>query len=392
MWAFLSANFVTPWALLGAAAISAPILIWLINRFRTQTIEWAAMEFLRRAVMKARRRMRVEEILLLIIRCLIIILLATIFARPRGQTDFSGEAENSSRNFVILIDASYSMGYQVGSTTQDIVFNKAKAEARKIISSLGRKDRLIIDVYTNRLHSFQAIPRAMDESGKLEAFKILEDPEFAVSGHTSDGAELFRQLPAVLQKFDNQGKKTGKTVFILFDSQHSTFFNKGKLKDPTLIQSAEEIGKNFAEIKLVDCSEASAPNVSIVDVRTRDPIVGVGIPCRFEVRLKNHDSNEVRGLVKYYVDVDDIKEAGKDKAIKTVPILLKGGQEIKLPDFSYEFRQPGAHRFQVKFDSDKLELDNFRHLVVDVREAVRVLIVNGDPRSGPRKGDYACHY
>jgi hypothetical protein len=386
MGAFLSANFVTPWALLGATAIAAPILIWLINRFRTQVVEWAAIEFLRRAVQKARRRMRLEEILLLIIRCLIIILLAVIFARPRGQTNFISEDSDSSRSFVILIDASYSMGYQVGSTQKDTVFQRAKVEARKIINTLGRKDRLILDIYNDRLRYFQDIPRTMDEAGKLEALKILEDPEFAVSSHAANGAEIFRQLPMVLQKFDTQGKKTGKTVFLLFDSQNSCFFRNGKIKDPTIPQSAEEIGKNFGEIKLVDCSEKKTPNVSVLRVKTRDPIVGVGIPCRFEVRIKNFDPSEVSGLnLEYFVD--DLKTP-----VKRVPVKLNGSQELKLPDFSYEFRDPGSHRFQVRFSSDKLLVDNSRSLIVDVREAVRVLIVNGDPHTGPRKWDDECHY
>ncbi|MDF1660321.1 MAG: BatA domain-containing protein [Planctomycetota bacterium] len=95
MGAFLGTYFVTKWALLGALGIAAPILIWLINRFRTQVVEWAAIEFLRRAVQKARRRMRIEEILLLIIRCLIIILLAIVLLVPKASQKQSLKTKRS---------------------------------------------------------------------------------------------------------------------------------------------------------------------------------------------------------------------------------------------------------------------------------------------------------
>lgn len=387
MGAFLGTYFVTKWALLGALGIAAPILIWLINRFRTQVVEWAAIEFLRRAVQKARRRMRIEEILLLIIRCLIIILLAIVFARPKGVTKTVAEDEEVTRNFVILLDASYSMGYKMGSTKEDLVFNKAKDEARKIIQSLGHKDRLILDIYTGGVHQLQTEPRAMDEKGKPEALRSLEDPDFAVSAEAGDGADLFRSLPQVLQKFDGaNGKKTQKTVFILFDSQRSLFFKKNKLRDSKLLQqSADEIGKNFGEIKFVDCSNDKTFNVSVLSAKTRNPVIGVGFDCYFEVLIKNHNPTEVSVDVDYYID--DLK-----RPVKSVSALTLKPNEVRpLYDFKYKFEKAGPHRFQVKFRSDNLTIDNERSLIVNAREAVKTLVINGSPNASQKVED-EVHY
>src|SRR5215813_6047076 len=61
--------FVNPAFLLVAAAlISVPIIIHLINRMRFKRIRWAAMEFLLKAQKRTRRRLIIEQLLLLVLR------------------------------------------------------------------------------------------------------------------------------------------------------------------------------------------------------------------------------------------------------------------------------------------------------------------------------------
>ena len=66
----------------GAAAIAAPILIHLLARRRFKRIRWAAMEFLIHAERRNRRRIRMEEWILLALRCLAILAIALIVSRP----------------------------------------------------------------------------------------------------------------------------------------------------------------------------------------------------------------------------------------------------------------------------------------------------------------------
>ena len=66
----------------GAAAVAAPILIHLLARRRFKRIRWAAMEFLIDAERRNRRRLRMEEWILLALRCLAILLIGAMVARP----------------------------------------------------------------------------------------------------------------------------------------------------------------------------------------------------------------------------------------------------------------------------------------------------------------------
>src|SRR4051794_41247785 len=61
---------------IAAGAASIPIVIHLLNRRRFRIVEWAAMRFLLAAQKKNARRMRLEQLILLAVRCLVVLLLA----------------------------------------------------------------------------------------------------------------------------------------------------------------------------------------------------------------------------------------------------------------------------------------------------------------------------
>ena len=75
-------SFLNPIMLAGLAAIAVPIIIHLLNRRKFQKVVWAAMRFLRISVEQNQRRMRIEDMILLILRCLLVALLALALARP----------------------------------------------------------------------------------------------------------------------------------------------------------------------------------------------------------------------------------------------------------------------------------------------------------------------
>src|SRR5487761_1736273 len=83
--------FLHPWYMAaGAAMVSSPIIIHLINRMRFKRIRWAAMEFLLKSQKRNRRRLIIEQMILLALRCLLVLLAGFLLARfvgakPTGQ-------------------------------------------------------------------------------------------------------------------------------------------------------------------------------------------------------------------------------------------------------------------------------------------------------------------
>ena len=64
--------FSPSFAVAGVLLAAIPIAIHLLNRRRYKVVEWAAMDFLMRAMKRNRKRLRFEQWLLLATRCAVL--------------------------------------------------------------------------------------------------------------------------------------------------------------------------------------------------------------------------------------------------------------------------------------------------------------------------------
>src|SRR5256885_15256958 len=82
MFESLGISAVNPWLALGAVAVASPIIIHLLSKRKFKIVDWAAMDFLLDANRRNRRRVKLENLILLLLRCLACILLAMLVTRP----------------------------------------------------------------------------------------------------------------------------------------------------------------------------------------------------------------------------------------------------------------------------------------------------------------------
>ncbi|MEC8493703.1 MAG: BatA domain-containing protein, partial [Planctomycetota bacterium] len=80
-------GFQNPGLAIGAALCAVPLIIHLLNRQRHRPQEWAAMRFVLAAYRKTRRRVQLENLLLLLARMLAVAALAFAVARPFASGD-----------------------------------------------------------------------------------------------------------------------------------------------------------------------------------------------------------------------------------------------------------------------------------------------------------------
>ncbi|MBM4111773.1 MAG: VWA domain-containing protein [Phycisphaerae bacterium] len=125
-------------ALAALAAVSVPIVIHLLLRRRRRVIQWAAMDLLKRAMQRDRRRQRVERWLLLAARCLLIAIAGIALAQPfvKSSEAFGG----SVRTVWLVIDDGVASAERLpdGSTALE----RSTAEGRRMLESLGAADRV----------------------------------------------------------------------------------------------------------------------------------------------------------------------------------------------------------------------------------------------------------
>ncbi len=140
------APFVAPaLALAGVALVTVPVAIHLLSRWRRKPEPWGAMRFLIQAYRKQKRRMRFEQWLLLLLRCLIVLMLGLALARPMlvgAIGRWLGGLDHQGRVVNIVIDDAMSTRASDGPgvTRFDGLIKKASA----VVDSLEAGDRATI--------------------------------------------------------------------------------------------------------------------------------------------------------------------------------------------------------------------------------------------------------
>ena len=122
--------------LAGALLVSVPIIIHLLNRRKFKIVDWAAMDFLLEADKKNRRRVRLENFLLLLMRCLAIFILGMLLARPYDSSGLAAKLFDAQQfERILLIDDSLSMKARIGNrTAMEIVRERVTDLARQFAS------------------------------------------------------------------------------------------------------------------------------------------------------------------------------------------------------------------------------------------------------------------
>ncbi|HVJ85439.1 MAG TPA: BatA domain-containing protein, partial [Caulifigura sp.] len=135
---FLGGWMLNPWLFAaGGLLVAAPILIHLLNRRKFRIVDWAAMDFLLEADQRNRRRVQIEEMILLALRCLAMLLAGLFVARPFLPSSITRALFQGSRTErVVLIDDSPSMEATSAGTSP---FRTAKKRVTEFITALAEQ-------------------------------------------------------------------------------------------------------------------------------------------------------------------------------------------------------------------------------------------------------------
>lgn len=130
-------------AAVGLACIAIPIIIHILMRRRRRPVPWGAMRFLMEAYRRQRRRMNLEQVLLLATRCLLVALLAMALGKP--VLGAIGALAQGPRTLYLLIDNGVAAGAVVPGQTETAL-DRSKAAALDLLSQLDQSqgDRVAI--------------------------------------------------------------------------------------------------------------------------------------------------------------------------------------------------------------------------------------------------------
>ncbi len=342
-------------AVAGAVAAAGPIVIHLLNRRRFRVVSWAAMDFLREAIKRNRRILKLRDILLLILRTAAVLLFGLALARPYFAASSTLAAQSGQPlHAVLLVDNSMSMGYRGEGQTQTLL-DDAKTTAKKLVEDLPDGSRVSV------------IPLCGGGSFSRDAYRTKKDAADAVdkidltdrAATTARAIDLAKE--ALQQTTDGPA---AKRIVLLSDEQAENW--KG--------ESLWAHISGLPELQVVDLSPRNAENTWVSDFKLLDGLADIASPARFVATL-THQGGAPRQHLQVTLSID-----GSDVQSKTID-SLNPEQTVEVT-FDYQFTdppEPGQVRWssaKVSIPSDRLEADDARYLAVPVVAAMPVVFVD----------------
>lgn len=364
----LAFGFASPLLLWGAALGGVPILLHLLHRRRHRERPWAAMRFLIAAIQRNQRRIRLEQLLLLAVRVLLLVLLATALAQPFAESFGKYFQADVPTHRVIILDVSFSMGTLQGDVRR---FDRAKELAGEIITRARQGDAF------NLLRISQSEPRTIVGEPAYQKQQVLSElDQVTLTDEPGDLALTLKDAADALARISDLPRKE---VYFLSDFQAATWGGDSEAARALLRDQLKKIGES-AEIVLIDIGD-DAGNSAVNDLVAEESFAAVGRPVTLQATLRNYGSDAVPGqLAELYVD---------GRVAETRKIDLPAGGPVRA-DFRYTFQTAGDHDVELRLAADKLPIDNRRYLSVPVREELKVLLVNG--RSSGKPAETATWY
>lgn len=204
-------SWLFPLYLAGAAAVIAPILLHLRRRPPQDRVEFSSLLFLDAQTPVPVSKRRLENWLLLLLRCLALILLALMFARPFVQSE-STTAASPNRATLILIDRSASM-------RREDLWKRAVTEAEKLVQEAKLTDRVAVAAFDR---DFQPL-WTFEEDRNTPAQRIAAfQSRVAALTPGWNATNLDRALIAAVPGFDSTTTGLQKSIHLITDLQEGT--------------------------------------------------------------------------------------------------------------------------------------------------------------------------
>ena len=338
-------SFLTPLFFLGVAALAAPILVHLVRRTRARKIQFPALVFLRQVPQRTIRRRTLQNVLLLLLRCLAILLIVIAFTRPFFTSRSSAKATGAAGATVILVDNSLSM-------RREDLFAEAQRRAETAIDDARNDEQIALLSFDKR---YAVINRFTVDKNRLQtAVRTL-----TAGWDGTDYEQALRGAESLLGEVDTSGPKR---IVMISDFQapgwrqaNATF----KLANNTQLTTFD-VGGN-----------TPAPNVAITNVEARGVVFGQKYLDKLAVYISNFSDTP-----RDHVQVDfQINEQTVEK--RDISLNSRDSRVVELSDFNLN---EGTNRCTVEISSGDFAPDNRFYFTLRRQTPAKALIVESATR------------
>lgn len=414
----LAGWMVNPWLFLaGAGLVSAPIIIHLLNKRKFKIVDWAAMDFLLEADKRNRRRVRLENFILLLLRCLAVLLIGLLLARPFWSADFAGNLFDAVQyERIIVVDDSMSMQVRNGSTNAMDSSRKAVENFASGLASNSSDDLLTVYLTSqperpllNAVHideqSIAEVSATLKEMKASDLPARLEETLLDVEKALSSRASGVNRVVYVLTDLRSQDWEksaseapsstastpaTAATAKPTESTPNAPAADAAKTvpaaKASSVVDTLNRLAKDTTGCFLVDMGSDEINNIQLAELVPREKALIAGVESRFDLVVRNYGKSDVNNVrVKF--------QAGETVPIEREIDTIPAGESAAVP-VTYTFAKledatpgtpvdPVAIRAEVissaPLAEDRLAEDNSRFFAARVASGISTLIVDGDP-------------
>ncbi len=346
--------------LFAALAAVIPVILHMINRQRAKDLPFSTLRFLRISVEKTRRRRRIQDVLLMLLRMAVLVLIAIGLAKPTLTSLKSLLGGGAASAVAIILDNSASMGMI---DSDRMRFETGLGAALQIMDELEDGDTVAL--YLTGGPHFPELGRLDRSHEKVR--QVLS--QCSVSYERADLAVKIHDARKLLAG----SEATNKEIFVITDLQEISLEAYKKEETPSASEGDEEnLTDEEREIRdmpiiFVDCNRSPKPNVAVTDIDLRSVMPVAGVPVQATVELFNTATVSQPGRVELYVD--GAKEYSS-------PVLSINPEGRAKHDFQFTFQRGGLHRGEVRLvGDDGSKLDDRRFFTMEVDQGIPVAIV-----------------
>jgi hypothetical protein len=384
-------------AAVGLLCVAVPILIHILMRRKRRPVAWGAMRFIAEAYRRQRRRMNLEQILLLLCRCALVALVAFAVGKPLlGGLDTI--ERRGPQTLYIVLDTSMSGGVMSDAGVGDagtaggsrtVEFEGLRTRALELVQALdsARGDRVAI-ITTGMPAEGLILP----PSGQLAAAQsLLREIKLTQTRGDWQGA-------ISMVKADRSKQEAGRVTLALLSR-----WRGGVMQTPML--SLGDVGG--IDVVAHDPAEAAVDNITITAVEPARTVVVASAPGQSDVPRGDVGGMSVRvslarsgpGIDRGFASNVMLTTRALVGALPggavSAPVMWEPGQRtadvfLTLPPPALPRNATLSDRASMAvsatIDNDSLTADNAAHAAILVREQIDAAVIGGGGSRGEERG------
>jgi hypothetical protein len=341
-------NFLNPFVLIGMAAAGIPLLLHLLNLRKLRVVEFSTLQFLHELQQTRVRKIRIQQILLLILRTLIIICAVFAFARPTIPSTLPLLGMQQRTSVVLLIDNSASME---AADQRGVRLRQAKSAALSILDGLKDGDEVAV------------LPLAGPDPTHAVSFTRT----FAIARDEIERLALSdarAELPAALrhaQLLLDDASEAHREIYAISDAQASLTV-RPPADTSILLRSTATV---FL-VRIGNGQDGLEQNISVDSLHVLTALFQPDRPIEVETFVRNGSTRDASGVI-VTLTFDGVRVA--QRAVD-IPAGATRSTVISAPA-----QRRGMVAVSTEVENDAIDRDNTRYAGVLIPPRARVALV-----------------